>query len=137
MNSKTQTLLGMLTALLFALVGVTFASDYSIRRQTIDGGGVMRSAGGDYELSGTIGQHDAGQTSGGAYTLTGGFWFGTPPGDCNADGLVNLFDHGDFVPCLKGPGVGLNDPACRCFDFDRDEDIDLIDFAEFQVFFLG
>ena len=121
-----------------ALTGLAYATaGYKIDWYTIDGGGEMFSTGGDYELSGTIGQADAGEMSGGAYSLTGGFWFEQPPGDCNADGLVNLFDHGDFVPCLDGPGAGLSDPACRCFDFGADEDIDLVDFAEFQMFFMG
>jgi hypothetical protein len=40
---------------------------------TVDGGGGT-SGGGDYSLSGTIGQADAGVLSGGGYTLTGGLW---------------------------------------------------------------
>jgi hypothetical protein len=41
---------------------------------TIDGGGGT-STGGGFTLSGTIGQHDAGQPmTGGGFTLTGGFW---------------------------------------------------------------
>ncbi len=113
------------------------AQDYEISRYTIDSGGEMRSTGGDYELSGTIGQPDASELSGGTYSLTGGFWFEIPRGDCNADGIVNLLDHADFVPCLDGPDAGLNDSACRCFDFDDDDDIDLLDFAEFQEAFAG
>jgi hypothetical protein len=42
---------------------------------TIDGGGGT-SSGGDYSLSGTIGQPDAGGMSGGDYDLSGGFWSG-------------------------------------------------------------
>ncbi len=38
-------------------------------------GGGGASAGGAYSLTGTIGQHDAGEPmSGGPYSLTGGFW---------------------------------------------------------------
>lgn len=41
---------------------------------TLDGGGAL-STGGDYALSGTIGQPDAGGTlSGGVYSIDGGFW---------------------------------------------------------------
>ena len=40
---------------------------------TIDGGGGVLT-GGDYALSGTTGQFDAGSASGGSYGLTGGFW---------------------------------------------------------------
>jgi hypothetical protein len=69
--------------------------------------------------------------TGGTYALNGGFWFQQPPGDCNADGLVNLLDQADFVPCFDGPVLDWTDPTCRCFDFDRDDDIDLRDFSAF------
>jgi hypothetical protein len=48
-------------------------AQYSIDWHTIDGGGGT-STGAVYELSGTIGQPDAGLLSGGNYSLTGGFW---------------------------------------------------------------
>jgi len=47
---------------------------YDLTWNTVDGGGAMFSAGGNYSLGGTIGQADAGALSGGAYTLAGGFW---------------------------------------------------------------
>src|SRR5438093_4963130 len=51
-----------------------FAQSYSIDWFTIDGGGAT-STGGVYQLSGTIGQPDAGaMMSGGNYSLDGGFW---------------------------------------------------------------
>jgi len=40
---------------------------------SVDGGG-SESIGGDFSLSGTIGQHDAGTSSGGVFRVTGGFW---------------------------------------------------------------
>ena len=48
---------------------------------TIDSGGGTFSSGGSYTLGGTIGQPDAGGMTGGAYTLSGGFWAGqaAPP----------------------------------------------------------
>jgi hypothetical protein len=50
------------------------AQNYSIDWYKISGGGGA-SSGGEYSVSGTIGQHDAGGAmSGGAYALTGGFW---------------------------------------------------------------
>jgi hypothetical protein len=49
---------------------------YDLTWNTVDGGGVMFSTGGSYSLGGTIGQADAGQVSGGAYTLASGFWGG-------------------------------------------------------------
>lgn len=49
-----------------------FAQTYSIDWYSIDGGGGT-SSGGNYTLTGTIGQPDAGTLTGGNYTLTGGF----------------------------------------------------------------
>lgn len=43
---------------------------------TVDSGGKTFSQGGDYTLSGTAGQPDAGLLTGGEYTLGGGFWGG-------------------------------------------------------------
>ncbi len=102
---------------------------------TIDGGGVMRSIDddddGDFVLSGTIGQPDAGRMTGGAFELTGGFWFETPPGDCNASGVVDLCDHAAFIGCLTGPdGEALVADECRCFDVDGSRTVDLADFAQ-------
>lgn len=101
---------------------------------SIDGGGVMRGTGGDFELSGTIGQHDAGRLSGGTFELTGGFWFEVAPSDCNEDGVVNTVDHKNFGDCLSGPAGSL-DAGCGCFDFDGDSRITLIDFATLQEMF--
>lgn len=41
---------------------------------TIDGGGTTASPGGGFALSGTVGQADAGISSGGIYAMRGGFW---------------------------------------------------------------
>ncbi|MBU0490862.1 MAG: hypothetical protein KKA73_03460 [Chloroflexi bacterium] len=49
---------------------------YDLSWWTVDGGGYTVSTGGGYELGGTIGQPDAGQLTGGTYTLGGGFWSG-------------------------------------------------------------
>lgn len=71
MKMKTTSL-----TLFAALVtATTLAQSYSIDWFTIDGGGGT-STGGVYSVVGTIGQADAGETviSGGAYSLTGGFW---------------------------------------------------------------
>jgi len=46
---------------------------YSIDWYKISGGGT--SSGGTYQVSGTLGQPDAGgMLGGGVYSLTGGFW---------------------------------------------------------------
>ena len=73
--------------------------NFDLSWHTIDGGGGT-SAGGGFELAGTIGQHDAGQTmTGGNFTLIGGFWAGagsTPgipcPWDLDKSGTVNTSD---------------------------------------------
>ena len=119
------------TLILFALGAGPSGGPYEITRTTIDGGGVMRSAGGAYELSGTTGQADAGAVSGGAYALTGGFWFAEPAGDCDATGTVDLLDYADLFDCLLGPDIPLATPDCDCFDFDNDNDTDLQDFSVF------
>jgi hypothetical protein len=60
---------------LFLLSAFCFRAwgQYSIDWSTIDGGGGT-STGGVYQVSGTIGQPDAGKMSGGNYTIDGGFW---------------------------------------------------------------
>jgi len=111
--------------------------EYAITRQTIDGGGVMRSAGDAYELSGTIGQPDAGVMTGDAYRLSGGFWFGLSAGDCDNDGLVTLYDLTTLSACLLGPSGGISAGSCSCNDVDRDGDITLNDYAQLQAGFTG
>ena len=105
---------------------------------TVDAGGTMFSTGGNLELSGTIGQPDAGgPLIGGGFELTGGFWIGQAPGDCNWDGGVNLIDFSDFEACLAGPDAEPGGTPCPCFDRDGDGDVDLADFARFQQAFTG
>ena len=71
----TKTNLHPLLALGLALFGLRAAAQsYSIDWYKLAGGGGT-STNGQYSLSGTIGQHDAGTTmSGGTYSLAGGFW---------------------------------------------------------------
>ena len=132
MNRKTFVLLAGLSVGAVA----AFAQSYDLSWYSIDGGGVMRSTGGSFELSGTIGQPDAGRMIGGAFELTGGFWFEIPPGDCQDDGDVDLFDYGLFQSCLTGPNQPVSD-ACRCFDVDLSGTVDLADFAEMIIAFTG
>jgi hypothetical protein len=64
------------TGLLLGTAGIGSAhgQQYSIDWHKI-AGGCGTSTGGVYSVSGTIGQHDAGDAmSGGNYTVTGGFW---------------------------------------------------------------
>jgi hypothetical protein len=51
---------------------------YTLDWSTIDGGGGT-SSNGNLAISGTLGQPDAAIASGGAYTLSGGFWPGAQP----------------------------------------------------------
>lgn len=109
---------------------------FELTRTTLDAGGHMRAAGFDFELSGTVGQHDAGGMTGDGFTLTGGFWFGVPLGDCEDDGDVDLYDHAGFEVCLTGPG-GTVTADCRCYDIDRNGTVDLGDVAQSQVAHTG
>ncbi len=51
--------------------------NYDLTWWTVDGGGGT-SSGGGYSLSDTIGQADAGSSTGGDYALGGGFWHSGP-----------------------------------------------------------
>lgn len=66
---KEWILLGLLT-----VPALSPAQPYSISRYKVSGGGGT-SSNGQYSVSGTIGQHDAGTAmTGGNYSVTGGFW---------------------------------------------------------------
>ena len=107
--------------LLLSVLAVTSSAlrDYSLNWFTIDGGGGL-SSGGQYTLTGTIGQPEAGAMSGGSYELLGGFWPGGPlcfvdfhhfarfaqywletgsglPADLYEDNIVDLYDLELFV----------------------------------------
>ena len=74
---KTKLRLGALALLLSTLnhqLSPLFAQSYSIDWHNVAGGGGT-STNGQYSVSGTIGQPDAGGAMiGGNYALTGGFW---------------------------------------------------------------
>ena len=83
---------------------LTQAQDFTIDWFTIDGGGGF-CTGESFELTGTIGQFDAGQTiSGEQYSLTGGFWVRPNPtfvlGDLNGDGVLDLLDVAPFIQAI-------------------------------------
>ena len=75
MKNTTKTiLLIILLSLLFTTTALA-AESYQISWWTVDnGGGTSQSAGGQYVLSGTIGQPDAGTAEGDGYTHNSGFW---------------------------------------------------------------
>lgn len=102
-----------------------------LSRSSLDCGGVMRATGDEFELSGTIGQPDAGRMAGGNFTLTGGFWFELVAGDCDEDGGMSISDLNGFTGCLTGP-FAPTDEACWCGDLDGNGHADLRDVAEFQ-----
>ena len=68
----------------FILAFCAQAGDYQITWHTIDGGGGT-STDGDFALTGTIGQPDAGEMEGGDYKLAGGFWPRGPLLSCFVD----------------------------------------------------
>lgn len=101
-------LIGSLLAMSVSVQGGQGASrlseglDYELTWNTIDGGGVMFSTGGDFELSGTVGQPDAGTMSNGDIELTGGFWVG-PSAEC--DTVQPFIVHGYSAPPTGGGGT--------------------------------
>ena len=132
MNRKPQNTIGTLAILLIVLAGTQLAGGFELDWSTIDGGGVMWSTGGDYKLSGTIGQPDAGSSSGGAYVLHGGFWHSSPdtPGDPPSphDRRTNRFL--SFLPDDEGTPLAYQvelvavGPA-ECYDNDPTNDVGL------------
>jgi hypothetical protein len=84
----------LLAVIAVAVLGVfsAFALDSdSLKWWTVDGGGATFSTGGSYHLGGTIGQPDAGPSSGGTYTLVGGFWGGDP----------SMANHQIYLPLIR------------------------------------
>lgn len=123
----------MLTVLAEASLGQTAVDWWSI-----DGGSAVSLTGGGYNLSGTIGQPDAGLAtlSGDGYQVQGGFWPGVLcpvriPGDMDGDCDVDAADFLVFVACAAGPGVPYTGDCARA-DLDGDMDVDQDDFAVFQ-----
>ena len=106
-------------------------ADFDLSWYTIDGGGNRWSTGGDFELSGTLGQTDAGVLSGGNFTLLGCFWPATVPaclGDCDCDGVVDFNDINALV-------AALSDPAGVCFFPNLDMNFDgVVDFDDINPF---
>jgi len=120
MNLRTIAMAGMTLVSVTALpvlAGGPSGGLYSIPWSTIDGGGAINTSGGAFTLSGTIGQPDAGGAmTGGAFSLTGGFWAGVStaapcPADLNGDGALDFFDISFFLSNT----VDFNDDTV--FDF--------------------
>ena len=109
------------TIILIFLLSVSISNaDYSISWHTIDGGGGT-SKGGQYIITGTIGQHDAAYSEGGNYELLGGFWPGEP--SCIVD-----FEHfAKFAQYWLESGIDL--PA----DLHTDG-YDIVDYLDLDAF---
>jgi hypothetical protein len=52
------------------------APEFQVNWSSVDGGGALQSRTGNFSVSGTIGQPDAGPLIAGSQRLTGGFWSG-------------------------------------------------------------
>ncbi|HVP09683.1 MAG TPA: hypothetical protein VMV94_00680 [Phycisphaerae bacterium] len=117
--------------LAIALAPAAIADDFSVDWYTVDGGGVMWTSGGSFELGGTIGQPDANAATmtGGSFELSGGFWV-VPPcwclSDLNNDGLLDGLDVQGFVDCVLGSGTN-----CACADIDRNGLLNVTDVDTF------
>jgi len=131
-NKPTKLVLS--AVVLFAATAV-LADDFDIDWWTIDGGGEMWTTGGDFELSGTIGQPDGNTVvmAGGDYELAGGFWviaLAEPepiPGDVDGDGDVDL---ADLAALLASYGACEGDPGFNpAADIDQSGCVDLSDLA--------
>ena len=63
----------------------------------------------------------------------GAYEFGI--GDYDCDQIVDLFDFSAWSSCMTGPSTAdtVVPQGCEAFDFDGDDDIDLLDFAELQA----
>ncbi len=124
---------------------VALAGSYDSSWRTIDSGGAMRTTGGDFGLSGTIGQSDVGAMTGGSFALVGGFW-ALPSGsaggcvrdptwicdgDVDGDGQVNPVDSG-----LIQAAFGSTDEGNLCqYDVDCDGQINPVDSGIVQSLF--
>ena len=76
MKSIIITTLSILTILITAIAfAQSFGGEFAIVKSTIDNGG-GKSSGGEFSITGTIGQADANSqiSTGGGFALAGGFW---------------------------------------------------------------
>jgi len=71
--------LGMVILWISVPAAAQSGGPYALNWNTIDGGGATFSTGGQYILGGTVGQPDAGMSSGSVMIITGGFWAGVLP----------------------------------------------------------
>jgi len=131
MKTRTRLIQRMLLAAALLPAAWVFADDYTIDWYTLDGGGAMATAGGDFELSGTIGQPDAGEVMiGGDFELVGGFWVGAAEstfcfGDLDGDNEIGLSDLAQLLANYGETEGAVYEDG----DLDEDGDVDLSDLA--------
>ena len=131
MNRDSYTWAALPMVIIFTMFGSVLADDFAIDWYTLDGGGEMWTTGGDYGLSGTIGQPDTGVVmTGGDYTLAGGFWAGVAEepfcfGDLDGDDVIGL---SDLAQLLSNYGT-TSGAVYEDGDLDADGDVDLADLA--------
>lgn len=124
-----STLSALLILIATAVLAETLSGPtYDLSWHSIDGGGGL-SSGGVYELTTTIGQHDAsGEMLGGAYTLRGGFMTLPAAIPCLADsdssGAVNVTD---LLALLGAWGVCPIPPSPCTSDISGDGTVNVTD----------
>ena len=109
----------LLLAIAVCTLSAPALCDYSIPWYSIDGGGAT-STGGQFSLTGTIGQPDTGQSSADNYVLSSGF----RPGNFGC--MVNLTDLMIIAEQWLGVGEGYT------ADLDTSNQVDFADFATFS-----
>lgn len=72
--SRVRRALGLLVAFATgAALAQSAGGEFAVKKSVIAGGSAT-AAGGSFDSSATLGQADAGQMSGGGFTVQGGFW---------------------------------------------------------------
>lgn len=74
MKTKNAILVGLTTLLLLTQISHVHSAGFELVSATAAGGGVTHATGGGFSLAGTVGQRDAGLSSGDSFRLEGGFW---------------------------------------------------------------
>src|SRR5277367_1099689 len=99
-------ILFLITSLLIS--ASAFAQPFSIDWHKVSGGGAT-STGGIYAVSGTIGQHDAGNPmTNNSYVVTGGFWSLYAVQTPGAPALNIVLTNGEAKVYWPSPSVGYN-----------------------------
>ena len=112
----------------------SFGQEYELTSSNIVSGGGSAAVG-TLNLWSSLGQFDAGQSSLGPYSVSGGFL--TAPdepvllGDINLDGVVSLLDVSPFVQLISSAGFQLE------ADVNQDGEVNLLDVDPFVDILTG